>query len=404
MRFTALLTAATLTLGLAACSHPGESHDEQEGHEHAEHDGVDHEGHDHESEGHDHEAEGHEEHGHEGHADEFKLSADAAKRFGVQTQRLAPGEFHETVIVSGRIESAVSDQAVVSAPRAGVVSFARGVNPGMKVAAGQTIASVSPKGLAGGDPQRAAIATRDAARAEMRRIEPLYKEGIVSAKDYNEAKRILAEAEAAAGGAPAGAAAATATRGGALTQLLVRPGEYVELGQPIAVVSASSRLTLRADVPERYYNMLPTVATANFRPDYSESTLRLADLGGRLAGYPGSTPSQGGYIPVYFTFDNNGSVVPGSFAEVTLIGASRPSALTVPVEAVIEIQGNKYVYTREHDDSYIKRLVKTGRSDGLSIEVMSGLSEGMDVVVKGAGVVRMAETSKTALPAHTHNH
>lgn len=375
---------------------------------HSSHEDHDHEGHDHATEQHDHESEGHDhdEHDHDraGHSDEIKLSEDMAKKFGVRCETLSPAPFSETVTVSGRIESAASGQSVIVAPRAGKITLASGVTPGMKISAGQAIATVSPDGMAGGDSQRAAIATRDAARAELKRLEPLYKDGIVPASEYNAAKRLLAEAEAAVGSAPAGPMRATSPSGGAVTQLLVRQGEYVELGQPVAVVSSNARLTLRADVPERHYSILPTVRTANFRPDYSESVLSLDRLNGSLTGAPGSTPSQNGYIPVYFTFDNDGSVVPGSFAEVTLIGATRAEALSIPRSAIIETQGNKYVYTREHADAYSKHLVTTGRSDGYRVEILSGLTPGQEVVTVGAGVVRMAENSNIAPPGHSHNH
>ncbi|MDE7160699.1 MAG: efflux RND transporter periplasmic adaptor subunit [Muribaculaceae bacterium] len=392
--FAAILVSAW---GLTSCggsAHDGHDHD----HEQHDHDHEDHDEHDH-----DHEARGHD-HDHTGHADEIKLSEEMAAKFGVECETIAPAPFHETVTVSGRIQPAASGQSVIAAPRAGKVSLFSGLTPGMKVTSGQAVATVSPEGLAGGDNQRAAIATRDAARAELKRIEPLYKEGIVSAADYNAARRALAEAEAAAGSAPAGPMRATSPKGGAVTQVLVRQGEYVELGQPIAVVSSDSRLTLRADVPERHHSILPTVHTANFRPDYSGNVLSLEKLNGHLSGAPGATPSENGYIPVYFTFDNDGSVVPGSFAEVTLIGASRAEALSVPRSAIVEIQGNKYVYTRMHDDAYSKHLVTTGRSDGYRVEILSGLQPGAEVVTRGAGVVRMAETSNVAPPGHSHNH
>lgn len=394
------LTATALILWAAGCSNDHADHDhDHEGHDHATEAPHDHDDHDHDHEGYDHDA-----HDHEGHGDEIKLSPDAAKRFGVKTRSLQPGEFHEAITVSGQIEPAASDQGVASAPRAGIVTISPGLTTGMKVTAGQRLATVSPKGLAGGDSQRAAIASRDAARAELSRLEPLYRDGVVSAKDYNEAKRQLAEAEANVGSAPAGAMAVTSPRTGTITQILVRQGEYVELGQPIAVTSATTRLTLRADVPERYHSMLPTVATANFRPDYSGRTLSLSNLNGRLAGSPGSSPSSNGYIPVYFSFDNDGSVVPGSFAEVILIGTPRHGALTIPSEAIMEIQGNKYVYTRIHDDAYSKHLVRTVRSDGSNVEIISGLEPGMEVVIAGAGVIRMAENSNVAPPGHSHNH
>lgn len=53
---------------------------------------------------------------------------------------------------------------------------------------------------------------------------------------------------------------------------------------------------------------------------------------------------------------------------------------------------------------YAKHVVSTGATDGQNIEILSGLHADENVVVKGAHIIRMAETSSTAVPGHTHNH
>ena len=78
--------------------------------------------------------------------------------------------------------------------------------------------------------------------------------------------------------------------------------------------------------------------------------------------------------------------------------------ISVPRDALVEIQGNKYVYVAEDEDEYEKRLVKTGVSDGRRIEILQGLEEGDKVVSKGASIIRMAEVSAIAPPSHSHNH
>lgn len=404
MRITRLIPAAFAALAMtwsAGCSDSTHSHDHDATHRHT----ADEEGHD------THGSHPPHEHGHEeesspadAHGDEITLSPESAARFGVRCERIEPGEFHGVIKVSGRIDPAPSDMAVITAPRAGTVRLGQSVAEGMRLGTGQAVATVSPAGVAGGDPQRSAIATRDAARREVERIRPLVADGIVSQRDYEAALRGLAEAEAAVGSLPAGPARAVAPRAGTLSSLAVRDGEYVETGQVIGVVSASGRLTLRADVPLRHRATLPSVVSANFRPDCSDRTLRLSDLNGRPVGMPGAAPSDGAYVPVVFSFDNDGSVIPGSFAEVSLLASPRHDVLTVPVEALVDIQGVRYVYTRVHDDAYMKHAVTTGDSDGLRVEILSGLTPGDMVVASGAGVVRMAETSNIAPPGHSHSH
>lgn len=367
----------------------GHHHD----HEHADHD--DHDGHD------DHDEDGdHDEHKH---GDEITLSPEMAKKFGVKTSVLKPDDFAEVIKVSGQIVPASGDQIVVSATTNGIITIAPGINVGKSIAAGTTVATISAKGISGGDTNEAARLSRDAAKKELDRVTPLYKEGIVSEKDYNEAVKAYNTA-AASYSAPAASGTATSRSSGVITRLLVTSGQYVATGEPIAIVSQNTRLTLRADLPEKYYNFLPTVSSANFRPSYSESTFSLADMGGSLLSAPSASTAQNGYIPVFFTFNNNGQAVPGAYAEIYLLGATAHDVISVPVEALTENQGVYYAYVKVHDDAYEKRRIVTGRSNGKSVEVISGLNAGDCVVSDGAAVIRMAETSGNVPEGHSHNH
>lgn len=379
-----LTLAVAVTFAMTGC-----------GHDHADE-------HDHDDE-HDHEAELHEDnHGHK-HGDEITLNPDAAKRFGVKVETIAPGEFVEVVKVSGQIMPSSGDRGVVSATTSGIFTLRPGLTVGSQVSPGASIGHISAEGITGGDPNVVARMEVESARRELERIMPLYKEGIVSQKDYYDAEARVRNAEAAYS-APAESGAATSRVGGIITELAVSNGEYVEAGQLLAVVSQNTRMTLRADMPQRYYTFLPHITGANFRPDYLDYALKLSDMGGQKVSGPSSAGATGGYIPVYFSFDNKAGVVPGAYAEVFLIGNRKAEALTVPLTAIVENQGNKYVYTRVHDNAYMKHLVTTGGDDGINVEILSGLTPGDQVVTEGARVVSMAETSSVAPPGHSHNH
>ena len=114
--------------------------------------------------------------------------------------------------------------------------------------------------------------------------------------------------------------------------------------------------------------------------------------------------SSNGYIPVYFSFTGSPVSYPGGYAEVYLICGERKGVISVPRDALVEIQGNKYIYVAEDDHDYEKKIVKTGASDGERIEILEGLNEGDKIVSKGASIIRMAEVSSIAPPSHTHNH
>ena len=81
----------------------------------------------------------------------------------------------------------------------------------------------------------------------------------------------------------------------------------------------------------------------------------------------------------------------------------RKNAITVPLTALTEEQGTKFVYVQVEPEAYVRREVKTGQSDGCRVEITDGLKAGEKVVAKGAYMVKLASASN-AIPGHTHNH
>lgn len=351
----------------------------------------------------------HHDHGHEHvhgdtHNEEIILEPEAAERFGVKTKIAELSEFNEIIKVSGQIENTPNSESVVSAPTAGIVRFMPGIARGKAVNAGNAIAKISSAGMTGGDPNKTAKIALDAAKRELDRITPLHEDGIVSTRDYNEAVQAYHQAQAAYSSVAASGNAVSATSG-TIAELFVREGQFVDAGTPIASISSNTGLTLRADLPERYYGRLSSIVSANIRMSYKDATIALADLNGRKV-TSGNTAgaSTPGYIPIYFTFDNDGSIMPGAIAEVFLIGESKRNAIVLPISALSEQQGNFYVYIKIDDEGYNKVLVSTGASDGKNIEISDGLKGGENVVVEGTTTIRLAENSGVVPEGHTHNH
>ena len=351
--------------------------------------------------GHNHD---HGSHGGGDHGNEIVLSTEQAKKFGVYSQMVKPRDFNNIIKVSGQIESAPTDQSIVAATAPGIVKFTPGIVEGKIVSNGAIIARISSKNIAGGDPNESARIAVDATKRELDRLTPLHEDGIVSTKEYNTAKQAYEEACAAYSGTPTGGAAKASTSG-TITQLLVKEGEYVTTGQPIAVISGTTRLTLRADLPEKYYNQLATITTASFKPSYTDKVIQLSEVNGELVSTPTTaTAQQTGYIPIHFSFDNNGLAIPGAFVEVYLIGSTKSNTIVLPVDAISEQQGKFYVYTKLDDECYEKRLVTIGSSNGTEVEILIGLSRKDEVVTKGAIIVKLAESSGAVPEGHSHNH
>ena len=192
---------------------------------------------------------------------------------------------------------------------------------------------------------------------------------------------------------------------GFVKSCMVREGDYVTVGQPLLSVSQTRRLMLRAEVSERHYARLSRISSANFRTSYGDKTYSLDRLNGRLLSCGKMSGDSSYYIPVTFEFDNRGALVPGAFAEVSLLtrGKSRTDVVSVPRSALLEEQGVFYVYLHEDSSCYRRREVIPGNTNARRVEILTGLQGGEPVVTQGAMSIKLAGAGH-AIPAHTHNH
>lgn len=79
---------------------------------------------------------------------------------------------------------------------------------------------------------------------------------------------------------------------------------------------------------------------------------------------------------------------PGMFARLNVkLSESLPYPL-IPQEAVLEIDGNMYVYVIDSDNHYMKRPIKTGLPSSGHMSVLHGLEAGETIVVKGAVLLK----------------
>lgn len=414
MKLFRYMAVAVTVVALAGCgshSHDSHSDHDHEGHEHHDHEAHDHEGHGHhDHEDHDHE--GHEHHDHEGgegHAsDEIILSPEKAAAAGVTVDTVTPAPFSGVIKCAGRVMPATGGESTVSATVGGIVKLSRSWSVGAPVARGAAVASLTTAGLPGGDVSALARTEYDRAKEAWERAQKLIDDRIITRDEYLTAKadydRARLALEAVGHGAPGRGVAATAPMGGYVKQLLVRDGDYVEVGQPLMTITQDRRLYLRAEVPERYYTQLPRVTGARFSTAYSPEVHDLADMGGRVVGHGRSgAPESSASIPMTFEFDNSADILPDSYAEIYLLTAPREGVVSVPLTALTEEQGVYYVYVKVDDEGYKRRRVTLGDRDGLRAEVTSGLEPGEVYVSSGAIHVKLAGAGKS-IPGHTHNH
>lgn len=362
-------------------------------------------GHNHD-EHHDHEHEAAEHHEHK--AGEIIFSPEKAAAVGLRTETVTALPFEEALKVSGQIRTLSNKTQSVVAAMSGVITMQRTLNEGTAVRRGEVLAHISVSGMAAADPVETARIQYETARKEYDRAQGLTDSQIVSAQEmeqitlrYQNAK---AQYEALQGKkADDGCIEIKALQDGYINGLQFANGDYVEAGQALLSISQTQQLLLQVSVPERYWNRLGSIRSANFVPAYSGTTYRLADMNGRLLSVGRTAEAQTGYVPVVFAFDNKAGLVAGAYADVYLLLADRQEALSVPVSAITEDQGVYSVFVQLDEDCYMKREVSLGQSNGERVLVKSGLHSGETVVTQAALQVKLAG-SATVIPGHTHNH
>ena len=408
-------------------THSHEEHNHEHSHDHGTHShDHEHEGHDHSHEGHNHSYENHShaEHSHEGHSHDahshegeghshvhgegIAFTKQQAEAAGLQVEVIEKGTFAGVIKTAGHIQAPKGNESVVVATATGVLYYTNpSITEGMAVKEGKALAGISAKKLQDGDPLLKAKLAYETALAEYERAMRLVDDKIVSAKEFEQIRLRYETAKTTYEGQAQGmtdkGAALLSPMDGYLKQMLVPNGGFVEVGQPVAIVTQTHRLQLRAEVSERDYALLTKVSNANFRPSYTDKLYKMSELNGRLVAYGKTAADEAShYIPVTFEFDNVGDIVPGSFADVYLLTTIEHDVLSVPISALTEEQGLYYVYVQVCAEEFMKRGVQIGRRDGERVEILHGLHGGEHVVTQGAYQVKLASVA-TAIP-HGHSH
>lgn len=392
--------------------HETEMHDHDHGHEHHhDHDGDEHDhdhDHDHNHEHHhDHDAEAHDhDHGEEGHGDEIVFSIEKQEKFGIKVREAHEEPFSAVFRTSGEILPASGDEVTLSATTSGVFHF-KGKSPseGSTISKGSVFGTINTQSIDGGDPVSKAKAAYETAEKEYLRDVELLKDNIISASHFEQSKLEYEQAKAAyealtRSGYGANGLNILAPMGGYLKSLYVSEGQYVSTGEAVAVISQNRRLQLRAELPEKYFAHAKDIVSANFTtPDGVTHTLD--ELNGRLLSYGRNASSH--FLPITFELDNSPAVLPGAMVEVYLKTRPSEESIVVPLSAVVESQGIYSVFVQHEPDAFMKKDVRLGMSDGVSVQILEGLEHGDMVVVNGAVQIKLASVS-VAPAGHNHQH
>ncbi len=316
--------------------------------------------------------------------------------------------FGEVFRTMAQVLPAQSADVLVVARAGGIVSLPEGgLVVGQEVAAGRELMAIGGDEMAGdnlGVRLREAESNLSLAQKEYERKRLLAKDKIVAESELLRAKADYEIAVAAYDNLrknfAAGRLSLIAPISGFVSRLMVGNGEFVEAGQPVAAISQSRDIILRAEVQPGYYPLLKDIAGAKIRKLNSSVVYDLGDMDGRLVSYGKSVDVASPLVPVVFQLQNVADLLPGTFVELYVRTRGGRPALTVPSVSIVEEMGNYFVYVQLTPEFFEKREVKIGRADGERTEIVEGLTGAERVVGKGAVLVKLAQSMGT-LDAHS---
>ncbi len=324
---------------------------------------------------------------------------------------LSKGSFRLVHKTSGQILVDEKDEIKIIASNTGTITFYDDfLFPGVKTATGEKLFRITGGNLAENNPDVDLLRIKsdyDKAASEWERIKLLYPKQLVTAEQYQESKneyeKTKAEYDAYMGAGSANGGIITSPATGYINNIYIREGQMVRAGDEIAEVIIQHNLILKADIAPSDLAFLDMIEGANFSTGYVDNVYSTSELNGRKISSGRSTGANSYFIPVFFRIDYRDELIPGTFADIWLLGPELEDVLTVPNAAIMEEYGKYYVFVEDEDGDILKRYFVPGHTDGKSTLVVSGLEEGETIVSSGVYQVKMSLMGGEP-PAHSHNH
>jgi len=317
----------------------------------------------------------------------------------------------KVIKTTGEVIPALGNELTLNAMTRGVVTMSSSnMYEGLQVTSGQPLITISGAGLAEGNALQRYHEARnnyERAKADYERLSNLSEERIISERELLQARNTYENAKVVYDNLSEN----FSERGqivrspvnGYIREVFVSNGQYVEPGQILATVFQSHEMVIKSEVQQRYGNLLPKLYTANITlPD--GVTYSMSDLHGSILSYARSTQSATHLLPVFLSVRNTHDLLPGTLVDVYLKTAEKEPVIAVPVEAIVEEQGNYFVFVQIYPESFEKREVDVGISDGLYVHILRGLQENERVVSKGAIIVKISAATGDIDPHSGHVH
>jgi len=234
-----------------------------------------------------------------------------------------------------------------------------------------------------------AVANRDQAARDLQRYTDLLKKQVTSRQDFDNAESRFRVADAAVKEAETmkGYLQVRAPFDGVVTRRIADTGDFATPGKPLIELENPDSLRFEADVPAMLIDAV--------RPG-QDVTVTVSSLPKPVAGRvaeiaPTADPNSRTFL-VRIDLPATAGLRTGQFGRAAIpVGES--ISLRVPADALVVRGQMEMVFIRE-DGRIRLRLVKSGKTIGDEVEILSGVSRGESVVSRDAGALVDGQPAK----------
>jgi len=309
--------------------------------------------------------------------------------------------------VTGAVEAVPGRLVQITAPVDGIARWELNqLAPaeGIWVRAGQPLVRLAP---VAGDEAYASLRGRvERLEREVARAERLVAVEAVPARRLEEARHELEIARAELGAVDAGEGddytfPLSSPIEGSVVERHFVAGQRVGAGMALMTILDPRWLHVVMQVPSGDLAALEGVSAATFAPEGSDRVQRtsaLVSVGAVLE--PGLRT-----VPVRFAVDNpDRRLRPGMLVTGRLLSGEPEAALAVPSEAIVDEDGLLVAYVQIGGETFERRAVNVGASDGQWTVVLAGVRRGERVVTRGQYQIKLSSLNTSEISDHGHPH
>ena len=301
--------------------------------------------------------------------------------------------FKHYVELQGSVET---DQNILITPEMGGVLQKVSVTKGQRVKKGELLASIDDGGMSQTLAQMQVQVAL--AKTTFERQERLWNQNIGSEIQYLQAKTAYEGQLKAVNSMQQQVAKASikAPFSGTIDDIITEKGNVVAPGQtPILRIVSLDNMYVKADVPETYITSIVEGKQVEvFFPVLGEAFLATINQTGNFI-----NPNNRTFKAEINVANQKKNIKPNLTAKLKINDYTNNAAFVIPQSIISEnAMGEQYIYIlkqKNQDKAVASRvIIQTGKKQGDTIEVLSGLKEGDQIIEEGARSIKDGQSVK----------